>query len=138
MANFNSVMLLGNLTRDPELRSLPSGSPVAEFGLAVNRVWNGAEGEKREETCFVEVSVYGRSAENVHRYLRKGRPVFLQGRLKYDAWTGEDGKKRSKLKVVAERVQFLNSRRDGGKDSPPGAPEEEAQEEEEEAMAIPL
>jgi len=113
VANLNKVFLMGNLTRDPELRYTPNGAPVADFGLAINREWKGQDGEKRKETCFVDVTFFGRTAETVGKYLRKGRPMFLEGRLKFDSWTGQDGTKRSKLSVVGENFQFLGP--------PPGA-----------------
>jgi single-strand DNA-binding protein len=114
MANLNKVFLIGNLTRDPEIRYTPGGSQVAEFGLAVNRQYRTQSGENREETTFVDLVVWGRQAETCHQYLSKGRPVFVEGRLQYDQWETQDGQRRSKLRVVAERVQFLGSRPDSG------------------------
>ena len=126
MANFNKVMLMGNLTRDPEVR-YPSGagreggggreggSAICKFGLAVNRQWRNQAGEKQEETCFVDIVAFGRTAEVCGEFLSKGRPVFIDGRLHYDSWDDkESGKKRSKLEVVAENVQFLGSREGSG------------------------
>lgn len=110
MANLNKVFLIGNLTRDPELRYIPSGTAVASFGLATNRVYNTSSGEKKQETCFVRVVVWGRMAEVCGEYLSKGRPVFIEGRLQYRAWDGPKGEKRSTLEVRAERVQFLGAR----------------------------
>ena len=107
MANFNKVFLMGNLTRDPELRYVPSGTAVASFGLAVNRTYNTSSGEKKQETCFVRVVVWGRTAEICGEYLSKGSPVFIEGRLQYRAWDTPNGEKRSTLEVRAERVQFL-------------------------------
>ncbi len=107
MANLNKVFLIGNLTRDPELRYIPSGAAVASFGLATNRVYTTSSGEKKQETCFVKVVVWGRMAEVCGEYLSKGRPVFIEGRLQYRAWDGPGGEKRSMLEVRAERVQFL-------------------------------
>ena len=107
MANLNKVFLIGNLTRDPELRYIPSGTAVANFGLATNRVYTTPSGEKKQETCFVRVVVWGRMAEVCGEYLSKGRPVFIEGRLQYRAWDGPGGEKRSMLEVRAERVQFL-------------------------------
>jgi single-strand DNA-binding protein len=121
MANLNKVLLMGNLTRDPEVRYTPKGTAVAELGIAVNRVYSGENGEKREEVTFVDVTVWGRTAENVGEYLKKGRPVFIEGRLQLDSWEDkQSGQKRNKLKVVADNVQFLGSR--GGAGS--GGPEE--------------
>ena len=121
MANFNRVILLGNLTRDPQLRYLPNNTAVCEFGLAVNRRWRDADGNMREETCFVDVSAFGRQAETINQYMAKGRPILIEGRLKFDSWTAQDGSKRSKLSVVAERFQFVGPR--GGEAAPePAAP----------------
>jgi single-strand DNA-binding protein len=106
MASLNKVLLIGRLTRDPEKRSTPSGMTVAELGVAVNRRYRASNGEDREETCFVNVTVWGKQAEACAEYLRKGSPLFVEGRLKLDEWE-KDGQKRSKLGVVAERVQFL-------------------------------
>src|SRR5450756_3238477 len=110
MASFNKVILMGNLTRDPELRYTPKGTAIAKIGLAVNRVWTNEAGEKKEEVTFVDVDVFGRTAENVGQYMRKGRPIMVEGRLKLDQWDDKQtGAKRSKLGVVAETVQFLGS-----------------------------
>ena len=115
MANLNKVLLMGNLTRDPEVRYTPKGTAVTELGIAVNRIYTGENGEKREEVTFVDVTVWGRTAENVGEYLRKGRPVFIEGRLQLDSWEDkQSGQKRNKLKVVADNVQFLGSRGSGG------------------------
>ncbi|MBA3650562.1 MAG: single-stranded DNA-binding protein [Chthoniobacterales bacterium] len=115
MANLNKVLLMGNLTRDPEVRYTPKGTAVAELGIAVNRVYSGENGEKREEVTFVDVTVWGRTAENVGEYLKKGRPVFVEGRLQLDSWEDkQSGQKRNKLKVVADNVQFLGSRGGAG------------------------
>jgi single-strand DNA-binding protein len=108
MANFNKVLLMGNLTRDPELRYTPGGTAVASFGLAVNRKWTGQNGEEREETVFVDVSAFGRQAEVISEYMSKGRGIFLEGRLKLDQWQDKETQaKRSKLVVIAESFQFL-------------------------------
>ncbi len=115
MANLNKVLLMGNLTRDPEVRYTPKGTAVTELGIAVNRIYTGENGEKREEVTFVDVTVWGRTAENVGEYLKKGRPVFIEGRLQLDSWEDkQSGQKRNKLKVVADNVQFLGSRGSGG------------------------
>ena len=110
MADFNKVMLMGNLTRDPEVRYTPSGMAVSDLGLAVNRSFKGSDGQAKEETCFVRVTVWARQAENCAQYLKKGSPVFVEGRLKYDEWE-KDGQKQSRLSVVGERVQFLGAPR---------------------------
>jgi single-strand DNA-binding protein len=120
MANLNKVMLIGNLTRDPELRHTPSGMAIAEFGLAVNRQRKGADGNRIEEVTFVDVTAFGKTAEVIHQYTRKGRPLFVEGHLKYDQWTSQDGQKRSKLSVVADAFQFLDSKGGGGGGGSPG------------------
>jgi single-strand DNA-binding protein len=119
MANFNKVILAGNLTRDPQLSYLPSQTPVVEFGLAINRRWRGQNGEQREETCFVDCRCYGKQAETFNQYMSKGQPVLVEGRLQFDSWEGPDGQKRSKHRVVVQNYQFL-----GG---PRGAPQRPAQ-----------
>ena len=106
MVSFNKVLLMGNLTRDPELRYTPSGSPVCKLGLAVNRRYT-QNNELKEEVCFVNITVWGKQAENCSEYLSKGRAIFVEGRLQQDRWETEDGKKRSKLEVVAENIKFL-------------------------------
>ncbi len=111
MASLNKVFLLGNLTRDPDLRALPSGSAVCEFGIAVNRRYTAANGQDVEEPCFVDIVVWGRSAESCKQYLEKGSQVMIEGRLQLDQWEDRNGGgKRSRLRVVAEQVQFLNRR----------------------------
>ncbi len=110
MANFNKVILAGNLTRDPQLSYLPSNTPVVEFGMAINRKWKGQNGEMREDTCFVDCTCFGKQAETLNQYMSKGRGLLVEGRLRYEQWTAKDGTKRSKLKVVVEQFQFL----DGG------------------------
>lgn len=107
MANLNKVFLIGNLTRDPELRYVPSGTAVASFGLATNRTYKSSSGEKKQETCFVRVVVWGRTAEICGEYLSKGSPVFVEGRLQYRAWDSPNGEKRNTLEVRAERIQFI-------------------------------
>lgn len=115
MPSFNKVILVGNLTRDPELRYTPKGTAIAKIGVAVNRVWTNEAGEKKEEVTFVDVDVFGRTAENVGQYMRKGRPILIEGRLKLDQWDDkQSGQKKSKLGVVAETVQFLGYKDDGG------------------------
>jgi single-strand DNA-binding protein len=107
MASFNRVILLGNLTRDPELRYIPSGTAVTEIGLAVNDRRKNATGEWIEETTFVDVTLWGRTAEIASEYLTKGTPILVEGRLKLDSWEGQDGQKRSKLRVIGEKMQML-------------------------------
>ena len=114
MPNLNKVSLMGNLTRDPELRYTPNNTAVANIGLAINRTWfNKQTNEKQEETTFVDCEAWGRQAETLNQYLRKGRPVYLEGRLKLDQWQDKDGGNRSKLKVVIENFQFIDSRGGG-------------------------
>ena len=107
MANYNKVLLMGNLTRDPQLTYLPSQTAVVDFGLAVNRRWTGQDGSQREETCFVDCRAFGRLAENINKYMSKGRPLFVEGRLTFDTWTAQDGTNRSKHRVTVENFQFL-------------------------------
>jgi single-strand DNA-binding protein len=122
MASLNKVLLMGNLTRDPEVRYTPKGTAVATLGLAVNEFYTTATGEQKEETVFVDIDVWGRQAETAGQYLSKGRPVFVEGRLRLDTWDDKDtGQKRSKLKVVALRVQFLGAPK-GGAEVSEGAP----------------
>ncbi|MHC4121979.1 MAG: single-stranded DNA-binding protein [Planctomycetota bacterium] len=109
--NYNKVLLGGNLTRDPQLSYLPSQTAVVDFGLAINRKWKSKAGEK-EETCFVDCVAFGQTANNINKYLKKGNPLFLEGRLQFDSWTAQDGTKRSKHKVVVENFQFLGSSQD--------------------------
>jgi single-strand DNA-binding protein len=109
MANFNKVMLMGNLTRDPQLSYTPSQTAVTDFGLAVNRRWTGRDGSKKEEACFVDCTSFGKTAETINKYMTKGRPIFVEGRLSFSSWVGQDGGKRSKLKVIVENFQFLGA-----------------------------
>jgi single-strand DNA-binding protein len=120
MANLNKVMLIGNLTRDPEVRYTPSGRAVADIALAINRVWTNDQGQKQEDTTFVDVTLWGRQAELAQQYLTKGRGVYVEGRLQMDTWDDkETGKKRSRLKVIGEVLQFLPDGR-GGSNPPSG------------------
>lgn len=114
MAYLNKVFLIGNLTRDPELRVTPKGTSIASFGIAINRQTKDDAGNTRDETTFVDVEAWGKQAELVAKYLAKGAPAMIEGRLKLDEWQDKtSGQKRSKLKVVLENVQFLGSKRDG-------------------------
>ena len=113
MASYNKVTIIGNLTRDIELRTTPSGASVADVGLAVNRVRKGDDGQKIEEVTFVDVTLWGRQAEVAAQYLGKGKPVFIEGRLQMDTWTDKETRKqRSKLKIVGENLQLLGSKGD--------------------------
>jgi len=117
MANFNKVLLMGNLTRDPQLRYLPSQTPLVEFGLAVNRRWRTPQGEDREEVTFVDCAAFGKMAETINQYCQKGKPIFIEGRLKFDSWEDKQGGgKRSKLSVVIEGFQFVGGRDGGNRD----------------------
>ena len=107
MANYNKVILLGNLTRDPQLSYTPNQTAVVDFGLATNRKWTAADGQQREEVCFVDCCAFGRSAENINKYCQKGRPLLIEGRLTFDSWQAQDGTKRNKLKVTVESFQFI-------------------------------
>jgi len=125
MASYNKVFLLGNLTRDPEVRYTPKGSAVADLGIAVNRQYTLDNGEKREEVTFVDVTFWGRTAEVAGEYLKKGRSVFIEGRLQLDTWDDkQSGQKRSKLKVVGEMMQMLGGRPGGGGGGEEGGGEE--------------
>ena len=115
MASFNKVILLGNLTRDPEVRYTPKGSAVCDLGIAINRSYTLDSGEKREEVTYVDVVLWARLAEIAGEYLKKGRPIFIEGRLQLDTWDDkQSGQKRSKLRVIGETMQLLGGR-------PPGA-----------------
>jgi single-strand DNA-binding protein len=126
MANFNKVLLLGNLTRDPQLTYLPSQTAVVEFGLAINRKYKGQDGSMKEETCFIDCKLFGKQAENLNKFCKKGNPLFVEGRLTLDSWTGKDGSKHSKHRVMVENFQLLGTtnkvKTDGSKDSPPETP----------------
>jgi len=115
MPNLNKVMLIGNVTRDPEVKYTPKGTAVAEVGLAISRTFTPEGGEKREETTFVDITFWGRQAEIVGEYAKKGKPIFVEGRLQLDSWEDKtSGQKRSKLRVVGEGLQLLGSRPGGG------------------------
>lgn len=118
--NFNRVILGGYLTRDPEVHYTPKGTPIAKFGLAINRTWKTETGETKEEVTFVDIDAFGRSAEVISQYLKKGRPILIEGRLKLDQWDDKQtGQKRSRLGVALESFQFLDS----GRDSEPASRE---------------
>ena len=113
MPSFNKVMMIGNLTRDPQVKNLPSGVVLAEFGLAMSRKYRTASGEDKEEVCFVDCAAFGKQAETIAQWCRKGKPLFVEGRLKYDTWEDRlGGQKRHKLSVTVENFQFLGSRAD--------------------------
>ncbi|MEX0746198.1 MAG: single-stranded DNA-binding protein [Phycisphaeraceae bacterium] len=114
MPNLNKVMLMGNLTRDPELRFTANNTAVTKLGLAINRRWRNQQGEQQEETCFVDCTAFGRTGEVLNQYLRKGRPVFIEGRLHLNQWQDQQGQNRSKLEVIVDTFQFIDSREGGG------------------------
>lgn len=118
MSSFNRVILMGNLTRDPELRVTPNGNSICKLGLATSRVYSTKDGERREETTFVDIDAFGKQADVIAKYMKKGRPILVEGRLKLDQWEA-DGQKRSKLSVVLENFQFLGSKDDEGDQSTP-------------------
>lgn len=131
MANFNKVILAGNLTRDPEVRYTPKGMAIAKFGMAINRTWKSESGESKEEVTFVDIDAFGRQAEVISQYCKKGSPLLVEGRLRLDQWDDKQtGQKRSKLGVVVEGFQFLGSGRSDGsgggrsfsQSAPPSAP----------------
>ncbi|MCI0483104.1 MAG: single-stranded DNA-binding protein [candidate division NC10 bacterium] len=126
MANFNRVILVGNLTRDPELRYTPSGTPVCSFDLALNRTYTTQAGERRDEVCYITIVSWGKQAETCKEYLKKGRATLVEGRLTQRSWETPEGQKRSKHEVVADRVQFLGGRRDSEEEAAPApAPAED-------------
>jgi len=119
MANYNKVILLGNLTRDPQLSMLPSQTAVCEIGLAINRRYKGQDGQQQEEVCFIDCRAYGKQAETINQYLKRGAPVLIEGRLQFDQWEGKDGTKRGKHRVVVERCQFLGQAQERPAQAPP-------------------
>tara|TARA_R110002050_G_scaffold74068_2_gene159061 strand:+ start:870 stop:1355 length:486 start_codon:yes stop_codon:yes gene_type:complete len=125
MANLNRVLLIGNLTRDPELRVTPKGTAICQFGLAVNRSYKDDSGSTKEETTFIDIEAWGRQGEVISKYCTKGRPLFVEGRLKLDQWEDKaTGQKRSRMRVVLENFQFLGGRGDG--DAPGSGPSDSA------------
>jgi single-strand DNA-binding protein len=130
MAYLNKVFIMGNLTRDPELRYTPNGTPVSNFGIAINKIYSGPNGERKEDTCFIDIEAFGRNAELCSERLAKGRQLFVEGRLRYRTWETPEGQKRNKLSVVAEHIQFIDRRTlPAGKEREPSAGEEPAHEE---------
>jgi single-strand DNA-binding protein len=114
MPNLNKVMLMGNLTRDPELRYTQNNTAVCQIGMAINRKWKDPNGETKEEVTFIDAEAWGRTAEVINQYLRKGRPLFVEGRLRLDQWQDKEGNNRSKIKVVVESFEFIDSKTGGG------------------------
>ena len=123
MANFNKVILAGNLTREPELKYTPSQMAVCEFGMAVNRKYKGGDGQQKEDVCFVDCQAWGKTGEIINQYMNKGKPILVEGRLSYDSWEGKDGQKRSRLRVTVENFQFIGGAPDeqggGQRQAPP-------------------
>ena len=107
MASYNKVLLMGNLTRDPQLSYTPSQTAVVDFGMATNRKWTAQDGSQKDETCFVDCRAFGKTADTINKYFKKGKPIFLEGRLTYDSWTAQDGTKKSRLRVTVETFQFM-------------------------------
>lgn len=125
MPNLNKILLMGNLTQDPELRVTPKGSTVCQFGLAMNREWKDDAGQKQQETLFVDVTAFGRTGETIAKYCTKGRPLYVEGRLKLDTWDDKTtGQKRSKHGVICESFQFLGGRDSSSEGSQPDAPDD--------------
>jgi single-strand DNA-binding protein len=123
MGSMNKVFLMGNITRDPEMKTLASGSTVTDFGLAVNRRYTTQAGEKKEEVCFVDITFWGKRAETIAQYLKKGSPVLVEGRLQLDQWTNDKGEKRSKLKVVGDNFSFISGGGEKKEEAEPGPSE---------------
>ncbi len=123
--NFNKIFLGGNLTRDPQLSYLPSQTAVVDFGMAVNRKWKSKEGKAKEEVCFINCQAFGRTAENLSKYMSKGSPLFVEGRLRFESWTAQDGTKRNKHKVVVETFQFLKTAEQGQSNTENKKPDKE-------------
>jgi len=135
--NLNKLSLAGNLTKDPELRYTPKGAAVCKFGIAINRSWKSESGEKKEEVTFVDVDAFGRTAESITQYFKKGRGIYIEGRLKLDAWDDKQtGQKRSKLGVIAESFQFTDSKQSD--DAPRERPSAPAQAHQEQESDIPF
>ena len=126
MGAVNRVFLMGNLTRDPQVRQTPGGTPVSDLGMAVSERYRNREGAMVEATCFADVVVWGKQAELCGQYLSKGAPVFVEGRLQFDQWQTENGEKRSRLRVRADRVQFLGGKKGGSNDPEATEPAAEA------------
>lgn len=119
MASFNKVILIGNLTRDPQVSMLPSNTPVCEFGMAINRKWRAQNGEQKEEVCFVDCRAFGRQAETLGQYMTKGKPLMVEGHLRFEQWDDKAGVKRSRLSVVVENFQFIGGQDSGNRQQQP-------------------
>lgn len=121
MASLNKVLLIGNLTRDPDVKMMTNGRPVCNFGLALNRSYKDSEGNKKDETTFVDVECFGPRAEAVGRFFTKGRAIFVEGRLKLDQWESKEGEKRSAIRVVLDNFEFVDSRQESQNNQPDGS-----------------
>ncbi len=121
MASYNRVILAGNLTRDPQLSYTPSNTALCEFGMATNRRWRDRDGNQKDEVCYVDLNAYGRTGETINQYMRKGRAILVEGRLRFRQWTNKEGQNRSKLDVLVENFSFLDSGGGGGGGSRPAA-----------------
>jgi len=121
MASYNRIIMMGNLTRDPQLTYLPSQTPVVEFGLASNRKWRAKDGTDRDETCFIDCRAYGKPAETISKYCKKGRSLLVEGRLTLDQWESPDGQKHSKHRIFVENFTFTDSRSSEGGQAAPAA-----------------
>lgn len=127
MANFNKVILMGNLTRDVEMRTTQGGTSIAKLGMAINRKWSGQSGEQKESTCFVDMTAFGKQAELLSQYVSKGSPLFVEGRLEYSTWESQEGGKKSKLEVIIENFQFMGGAKGAGGGAAGGGGEEGGQ-----------
>jgi len=125
MASFNRVIMMGRLTRDPQLSYLPSQTPVVEFGLASSRRWKGQDGEQREETCFISCQAFGRMAENISKFFKKGRPILIEGRLNFDQWEAQDGTKRSRHRIHVDNFTFVDTKAEAESSGSPASPSSE-------------
>lgn len=125
MANVNRVLLIGHVTKDPELSYLPSQTAVINFGLAINRKWKSKDGTVKEEVCFVDCQAFSKGAENLNKYVKKGDPLFVEGRLKLEQWTADDGTKRSRMRVIVENFQFMSTGKTNKTTTPAGTPIDE-------------
>jgi len=124
MSNFNKVILVGNITRDPALTYLPSQTAVVDFGLAINRKWKDQGGVEKQEVCFIDCQAFGKPAETINKYCKKGAALLVDGRLKFEQWDGKDGSKHSKHRVIVEAFQFIGSKTEnGGEQSEPQQPQ---------------
>jgi len=122
MSGFNKVILVANLTRDPQLSHLPSNTSVVEIGLAVNRKWKDQQGNAKEEVCFIDCKAFGKMAETINQYFKKGNPILVEGRLALDTWEGTDGQKHSKHRVIVESFSFVGGKQDGQQAQPKPQP----------------